>query len=650
MLVLSIDLETYSPVDLSKAGVYKYASHPEFEILLFAFSLNHSSPELFERPTRHSTLKINSVAIQEILEDPKIIKTAFNAQFERICLEKYYKINLPPDQWQCSSIYARYLGLPGDLAGAAKYLKTGEQKDAAGKRLINYFSKPCRPTKANGGRIRNLPEHDPEKWEQFKEYCLQDVKTETAIRQKLEDLRPFPDRERALYALDQKINDRGVAADPELIRCAVDMDAQVQAKMADAGKKLTGLENPNSVAQLKKWLSEKTGLQVDQVTKQTVAEMLALDLAPEVRRVLELRRDMAKTSIKKYRAMENSIGDDHRIRGLFQFYGAARTGRWAGRLVQMQNLPQNKMGDLGLARELLKRGDADALELLFGDIPPILSQLIRTAFVAPPGKVLLVSDFSAIEARVIAWLAGEEWRLKVFRGHGKIYEASAAAAFGVPIEDIAKDSPLRQQGKVLELACGFGGGYRAVAKMDYANAIAEEARQDVVRAWRKANPKIVAFWKACEAASMRAIELRETVSTGYLKMWYAKGTLSIGLPSGRALNYPNAKIEIDELYNRPRIAYDGMEQGKGFGRLSTYGGKLAENVVQAVARDCLAEALLRLKDRDIIMHVHDEVVLEVPEKEADLNEINGIMKEEISWAPGLPLAAEGFITKYYKKD
>ena len=649
MTILSIDIETYSSVDLTKSGVYAYTEAPDFEILLFGYALE-DGPAYVVDLARGETIPL---AIDIALNSPDVVKTAFNANFERTCIAKHFGKPMPAEQWRCSSVHALTLGLPIRLEDVAKALKLKHQKDTAGKALIRYFSMPCKPTNANGGRARNLPEHAPEKWEQFKAYCKQDVEVERAIREKL--LRyPVLPVEQKLWELDQKINDLGVRVAPNLVKHAITCDSQYQEKLESEAIKLTGLDNPNSVSQLKGWLKEATNLEVESLNKTAVPELLKQTDSQIVKRVLELRQEMAKTSVKKYLAMSRARCQDDRIRGLLQFYGANRTGRWAGRLVQVQNLPQNKLKDLDLARNLLLAGQYDTIELLFDSVPVVLSQLIRTAFIPAPGCRFVVADFSAIEARVIAWLAGEKWRMDVFNGHGKIYEASASAMFKVPIEEITKGNPLRQKGKIAELALGYQGAKGALITMGALNmGLTEEELPGLVTTWRQANPAIVQYWSDVEEAAMKAVRDKTSTELPHgLTFSYESGMLFIRLPSGRRLAYVRPRIEVEERFNKMGLTYEGYEQGK-WNRLRTYGGKLVENIVQATARDCLAEAMLLLDAAGyrIVMHVHDEVVMEVPNNDPHaLEDACEIMGQPIDWAPGLPLRADGFECQYYKKD
>lgn len=648
MRILSIDIETYSSVDLVKSGVYPYTEAPDFEILLFAYAWDDGPVEVIDL-TEVEDLPED---VMNALTDPSVIKTAFNANFERTCIAKHFDIECDPAQWQCTAVHAAYLGLPGSLDGVAKCLKLGAQKDTKGKNLIRYFSVPCKPTKANGGRTRNLPHHDPEKWQQFIEYNRQDVEVERAIRKKLERY-PVPEFEHRLWCLDQKIVDRGVMLDAELVEQAIKGDTAFHKQREDEAKALTGLENPNSVAQLKKWLEDEHNVNVTSLSKDNVAALIEQTENEDVKRVLRLRQEMSKTSVKKYQAMQRVRCRDGRARGLIQFYGANRTGRWAGRLVQVQNLPRNYLPDLALARELVRSGDHETLEMLYDNIPDVLSQLIRTAFIPSPGHRLIVSDFSAIEARVIAWLAGEKWRLDVFNSHGKIYEASASQMFGVPIEQITKGSDLRQRGKVAELALGYQGGVGALKQMGALDmGLTEEELPELVQTWRGANPNIVQFWYDVERAALTAVREKRKVPLRHgIAFLHEAGMMRIKLPSGRHLTYVRPKIGKNK-FGKDAISYEGVgDQGKWM-RLDTYGGKLVENIVQAVARDCLAVAMMRVADAGypIVMHVHDELVVDAPHGFGSLTEVEAIMSRPIEWAPDLPLKAEGFETDFYMKD
>lgn len=650
MRTLSIDIETYSPVDLAKAGVYPYAEHPEFEILLFAYAFDGEPVRCVELAQGESLPE----EVVSALTDPDTLKTAFNAQFERVCIGRFWGLSLPIEQWECTMIKSAMLGLPLSLAMVAKVLKLEQGKMEAGKALIRYFSLPCKPTKSNGGRTRNLPRHDLDKWRLFGEYCIRDVEVERAIRDKIAFF-DIPEMERALYVLDQEINDRGVLLDAELVRNAIEMDTVYKDKLTEEAKAITALDNPNSVAQLKEWVSDKLGEEVGSLTKGAIKDLSEETDDETVKAMLMLRLEMAKTSVKKYMAMANAVGADGRVRALLQFYGANRTGRWAGRLVQVQNLPQNHLDDLDLAREVVKSGDLDMLEMLYGNVPDTLSQLIRTAFVAKEGHTFVVADFSAIEARVIAWLAGEQWRLRVFETHGKIYEASASAMFGVPIEEIHKGSPLRQKGKVSELALGYQGGTGALIQMGALKmGLTEDELQPLVDAWRNANPAIVRLWYDVGNAAIRAVEtgLPTRILQGGITFGVSKGLLFVHLPSGRRLSYARPRVGINKFSSKA-LQYDGMSQTtKTWGTQDTYGGKLVENIVQAIARDCLAYAMLNLQSAgyNIVMHIHDEAVSEVPTDRDYLNDVCSIMSQPIPWAKGLPLRADGYVTPYYKKD
>lgn len=644
MQTLSLDIETFSSTDLFEAGVYRYTEARDFAVLMIAYAYNGGDVEIIDLTTENI-----SPDLLAALTDPAITKTAYNANFERTCLARYFGLELPPEQWQCTMVKAAMAGYPMGLDAVARAMKLDQQKDSSGKALIRFFSVPCKPTKSNGMRTRNLPQHDPFRWEDFKAYCVQDVKTEMAVLDRLSWF-DMPEQEKRLWALDQRINDLGIQVDTTFVEAAISIDQRHREELVYEAIRLTGLDNPNSAAQLKTWIGEQTGEEIGKLTKQTVPDLLKATDCETTTRVLEIRQELAKTSVKKYDAMHACVCDDSRVRGLLQFYGATRTGRWAGRLVQVQNLPQNHLPDLALARSIVREEDIDTLRLLYGNVPDTLSQLIRTAFVAPDDKTFAVADFSAIEARVIAWLAGEKWRLKVFETHGKIYEASAAQMFKVPIETISKGSPLRQKGKVAELALGYQGAQNALIQMGALRmGIAEDELPGLVSAWRKANPAIVRLWEAVEQAAMEAV-MGETMTTQGVSFSKTQGALVITLPSGRALYYQNAKLKPGR-YGEV-IAYDGMNQTtKQWGAQETYGGKLVENIVQAIARDCLAEAMLRLDDAGygIVMHVHDEVVIEMNEPGL-LGCVERIMGEPIPWAPGLPLKADGYITEFYKKD
>ncbi|HEK4699808.1 TPA: DNA polymerase [Clostridioides difficile] len=652
MRTLSIDIETYSDLDIKKVGVYRYVDSANFEILLFAYAFDNEEVKVIDLVNDEELPK----EVIEALNDNKVIKSAFNANFERTAISKFLNINLKPNEWSCTMIKALTLGLPGSLDSVSKALKFNEdkQKMKEGKALIQYFCKPCKATKVNKGRTRNLPIHDMEKWNKFKEYCKQDVVVEREIRNKLSKYKTT-EREIKLWYLDQRINDTGIKVDTELIENAIECDKRYTEKLTKEAIKITGLNNPNSPAQLKKWLSDKVSFEITSLTKESIPEILKQVDDENVVRTLELRKLMSKTSIKKYEAMKLAKGNDNRVRGLLQFYGANRTGRWAGRLVQVQNLPQNHIEDLDLARNLLKEGDFDLIELLYDSVPDVLSQLIRTAFIPSEGHRFIVSDFSAIEARVIAWLAGEKWRLDVFNSHGKIYEASASQMFKVPIESIKKGSELRQKGKLAELSNGYGGSVAALISMGAIKmGLKEEELQPIVTAWRNANPNITKFWWDVDKAAKKAIKDRTIVEIQHgIKFIYNPGVLFIELPSSRRLSYLRPKIEPHTTFSGDKITYEGMEQtSKQWKRIDTYGPKLVENIVQATARDCLREAMFNVTDAgySIVMHVHDELVIDVDKKGGSLEEVNSIMGKEISWAKGLPLKADGYECDYYKKD
>ncbi|ESA51672.1 TPA: DNA polymerase [Streptococcus pyogenes] len=637
---LNIDIETYSSNDI-KNGVYKYADAEDFEILLFAYSIDGGEVECLDL-TRQSLPE----DIKDMLFDDKVRKHAFNAQFERVCLSRYLGLPyyLDPCQWQCTMVLAQELGLPSSLEKCALYLKLVQEKDTSGKNLIRYFSLPCKPSKANGGRTRNLPEHAPEKWQMFIDYCIQDVVVEMAIAEKLESV-PVHDREWGYYACDQRINDRGVALDKELVASALYCKDVKMKSLSGELKAITGLDNPNSRAQLLPWLKEH-GYSVNGLTKADVEQELKT-AEGELKRVLELKLQTAMSSLKKYEAMERAMCSDGRVHGLLQFYGASRTGRWAGRVVQVQNLARNYIKDLDDAREYVKKRDIDAVEILYDSLNDTLKQLVRTALVAKDCCTFYVSDFSAIEARVIAWFAGEQWRLDVFSTHGKIYEASASQMFGIPIEEIDKE--LRQKGKISELALGYQGGPGALKQMGALNmGVKEEELQGLVDDWRRANKKIVQFWKDVQRAAIKAIKSRAPIKLGKLRFRYRKGFLFITLPSGRNLAYARAKVEPGDYGDK--IVYEGQGDKAYFTAQETYGGKLVENIVQATARDILAEALLRIEAAGygVVFHVHDEAIIEG--SGLTIEEVNDLMAQTPEWAEGLPLNSEGYITKYYMKD
>jgi DNA polymerase len=651
MHVISIDIETFSDIDLGKCGVYRYAESPSFDILLFSYSIDDGQIKLIDLASGE---KLPEEIINALM-DASIIKTAFNANFERVCLMKYLcrvlgkEVYLDPSSWRCSEVQAAMLGLPLHLEGVAQVLKLEEQKMLEGKTLIRYFCMPCKPTAANGGRTRNLPSDAPEKWEQFKDYNVRDVKVELAIRKKLEKY-PIPEAEHDLYVLDQKINDRGFQADMNFVMQAITCDRQFSVAATEKAYELTGLENPNSVAQLKDWLAGR-GVEVESLSKKNVQELVG-ETEGEVKEALKLRLLMAKTSVRKYEALERAVCSDGRVHGLLQFYGANRTGRWAGRLVQVQNLPQNHLEDLKLARDLVKEGRFEDIELLFGNTPGVLSELIRTAFVPKEGHRFIVADFSAIEARVISWLAGEKWRLEVFASHGKIYEAAASMMFHVPIEEVTKGSPLRQKGKISELACGYGGGVGALKAMGALEmGVEEDELQGLIDNWRTANPRIVNFWWEVDKAAITAVKERTKTRTHGIIFTYQSGMLFVTLPSGRNLVYVKPKLMLNK-FGREGLTYEGIGATKKWERIETYGPKIVENIVQATSRDLLADAMLRLDQAGfaIVAHVHDEVICEVPEGESSVEEICSFMSKGPKWAQGLPLTADGYECEFYQKS
>lgn len=657
---LSIDLETYSSVPIAKAGAQKYIASPDFEILLFAYSLDGS-------PVVCVDFAQGEMLPQEIanaLTSPDYIKHAYNAPFEWGCLSKYVGRQLPPEQWRCTMFHGLYAGYTAGLEATGRALGLAEDKRKlnTGKALIRYFCVPCAPSKANGMRTRNYPHHNPERWQLFKEYCCQDVVTEMEIERRLSAI-PVPDFVQKEWETDLIINSRGVAVDMEMVEGALELGATVRNSLMTEAMQISGLNNPNSVKQLAAWLEEETGEEVAALRKDTVAKMLARDdNSPQVQRMLEIRQELGKTSTKKYDAIEVAVCPDGRVRGLLQFYGANRTGRWAGRLVQVQNLPRTYTEPLELARELVKGRNLNALKAVYGSIPDTLSQLIRTAFIAPPGHILIDADFSAIEARVISWLAGEEWRLEVFRTHGKIYEASASQMFGVPLELIKKGNPeyaLRQKGKVAELALGYQGSTGALINMGALDmGIPEEDLPDIVTRWREANRRIRDLWYKMDAAAVQIITQGGAVGVNNVviarEFNYEQGTdcMTITLPSGRKLYYIEPQIGQNQWGN-PSISYMGMDQTtKKWKRIETYGGKLVENCVQAIARDCLAQAIEHLEAAGlpVIFHIHDEVVIDCPPNAATLEDVVKIIAQPIPWAPDLPLGADGWVGQFFKKD
>lgn len=651
--VMGVDIETYSSVDLLKSGVYRYVEAPDFDILLIGYKFDDED-EVRQIDTTADPRETWNEFL-DALFDQDIIKTAFNANFERTCLAKWTGSAMPPDEWRCTMIKALTLGLPGSLAsvGMALGLPEDKLKDPQGKALIQYFSKPCKPTRSNGQRCRNYPAHDPEKWALYRSYNRQDVVTEQEILKRLSIYKTTED-EQKLWSLDQDMNDHGVKLDRKLIRNIVDYDTHHREELQDEARQITGLSNPNSPAQLKDWL-ETEGIHQTSLSKDTITTLLKGDIPAEVRRVLEIRQALGKTSVSKYSTMLEAICDDDRLRGILQFYGANRSGRWAGRLVQTHNLARNTLPDLALARELVRDGDFDTLETLFGEPAFVFSELVRTAFIPSDGCRFVVSDFSAIEARVISWIAGEEWRLQTFRDGGDIYCATASQMYHVPVVKHGINGELRQKGKVAELACGYQGGVGAMKAMDREGKIPEEELQGVVDAWRAANPTIPKLWRTCEMAAKTAIREHRTVRIRHgIAFSYVNGNLFVKLPGGRKLCYWGTRLRQDDMTGRESIVYMGVNQTtKQWQETETYGGKLVENIVQATARDCLAVAMTRVAalGYKIVMHVHDEMIVDVPISDKDaLTVINKCMADPIDWAPGLPLKGDGYETPFYMKD
>lgn len=663
MIHLSIDLETYSDVNLKKAGLYRYVQSPAFEILLFAYSFDGAPTQVIDMAQGEEI----PMEVIHALTDPQCLKHAYNAAFEWYCLSKYMGAQLPPAQWRDTMLHGLYAGYTAglDATGRALGIPEDKQKLTTGKALIRYFCVPCKPTKANGGRTRNYPHHDPEKWELFKTYNGQDVVAEMEIERRL-SVFPVPDFVQKQWETDLLINARGVAVDMDFCEGALELGETIRAQLTDEAVQLSGLQNPNSVKQLARWLSAETGDDITTLRKETIKELLGRDNADHVQRMLEIRQELGKTSTKKYDAIEAAVCDDRRVRGLLQFYGANRTGRWAGRLVQVQNLPRTYTEPLEFARELVKGRKLDALRTVYGSPNDTLSQLIRTAFVAAPGNVLIDADFSAIEARVISWLADEEWRLEVFRTHGKIYEASASQMFGVPLERIKKGNPeysLRQRGKVAELALGYQGGVPAMRQMDTGKLLADlpdEEIKDIVDKWRNTNPKIRNLWYSFNDAAIRVIQnggsLRVRCCTFARECDCIRGTtcMTVSLPSGRKLYYVEPSVG-ENRWGGPSITYMGVNDKNKWGRIETYGGKLVENVVQAIARDCLAQAIEHLEAAGlpVVFHIHDEVVIDTAAfdtNDAMLDKVVKIMSTPIPWAEGLPLGADGWVGAFFKKD
>lgn len=657
---LSIDVETFSDVDLKKCGVYKYASSPDFEILLFGVSVDGGEVTVYDLASGDTVPE----EIIKAISDDSVIKWAYNASFERVCLSVWLKRNYPqyfssysiegdtvrnyldPSSWRCSLVWGAYMGLPLSLEGIGKVLKLENQKMAEGKALIRYFCVPCRPTKANGGRTRNLPEHDPVKWSTFIAYNKRDVETEMAIQQKLSNF-PVPDFLWEEYHLDQEINDRGIQLDMVLVEQAIAIDERSREEFSAKMRQLTALENPNSVQQMKEWLT-KHGLEVDSLDKKAVKELLKT-APPELAEVLELRRRLAKSSVKKYQAMQNAVCADGRARGMFQFYGANRSGRWAGRLIQLQNLPQNHMAHLEDARSLVRSGDYALLSALYDSVPEVLSELIRTAFVPRDGYKFIVSDFSAIEARVLSFLAGESWRLKVFAEIGDIYCASASAMFHVPVEKHGQNAHLRQKGKIAELALGYGGSVGALKSMGALEmGLSEEELQPLVDAWRTSNPNIVQLWWDVDNAVKTTVRQRLDTETHGIRFRYRSGMLFIVLPSGRQLCYVKPKMGTNK-FGGDSVTYEGVGSTKKWERIESYGPKFVENIVQAVSRDILMYAIRTLSHCFIVGHVHDELIIECG-MDVSLDAVCDQMGRTPPWIEGLNLRADGYETMFYKKD
>lgn len=657
---LSIDLETFSDVDLKKCGVYKYAASEQFEILLFGVSVNGGQVAVYDLASGETVPD----EIVRAISDDGVLKWAYNASFERVCLSMWmrryhpqhfrsYSIPedtvgdyLDPASWRCSLVWGAYMGLPLSLEGIGSVLKLGSQKIAEGKALIRYFCTPCKATKANGGRTRNLPCHDPEKWAVFKAYNRRDVETEMAVQEKLSKF-PVPDFLWEEYRLDQEINDRGIRLDMDVAENAIRMDERSRQELSEKMCRLTSLDNPNSVAQMKQWLADH-GLEVDSLDKKAVRELLKT-APPELADVLELRQQLAKSSVRKYQAMQHAVCADRRTRGMFQFYGANRSGRWAGRLIQLQNLPQNHLPDLEDARNLVKSGDYETLALLYDSVPEVLSELIRTAFVPRPGYKFIVSDFSAIEARVLSFLADEDWRIQVFENNGDIYCASASAMFHVPVEKHGQNAHLRQKGKIAELALGYGGSVGALKAMGALEmGLEEEELQPLVDMWRTSNPHIVQFWWSVDAAVKSAVNKRVDTEVCGIKFLYRSGMLFIVLPSGRRLCYVRPKMGLNQ-YGGDSITYEGVGATKKWERIESYGPKFVENIVQAVSRDILMYAIRTLSHCFIVGHVHDELIIEAS-MGVSLDAVCEQMGRTPPWISGLKLRADGYETMFYRKD
>ena len=649
MKKLSCDIETFSDVDLIRCGVYKYADSPNFEMLLFAYAVDDGDVHIIDIAGGE---ELPEEIIQAIKSDT-VVKTAYNAQFERVCLSRYLKLPegeyLNPQSWYCTAVQAAELALPLSLADVGSVLGLERQKMTEGKELIKYFCVPCKPTKSNGNRTRNRPCHDINKWETFKKYCMRDVDVERQIADKLK-MYPISDEEHRLYVLDQIINDRGVLVDSELAEQAVKLNSIQTAVAVEQAYMITGLENPNSVTQLKQWLKEK-GVEIESLSKKSV-KSLADETDGDVSEMLKLRLLMAKTSVKKYEAVIRSVCSDNRVHGMMRFCGANRTGRWSGNILQPQNLPQNHLPDLTLARDIVKDGDFEMLDMMFGNVPNVLSELIRTVLIPKPNHRFIVADFSAIEARVLAWIAGEQWRIDTFKNGGDIYCASASKMFKVPVEKHGVNGELRQKGKISELACGYGGSVGALKNMGAVEmGVQENELQGLINDWRNANPHIVRFWYEVGNAAMKAIKEKTTVPLGKLVFAYDRGILFIRLPSGRRLSYIKPRIGTNR-FGGDSITYMGINSAKKWDRLETFGGKLTENIVQGTARDLLANALINAANAgyDTVFHVHDEIICEVPNGYGSVDELCKLMCIKPEWADGLPLNADGFECEYYKKE
>lgn len=645
MKKLSIDIETFSDIDLIKCGVYKYADSPAFEILLFAYSIDDGEINIIDLVNGEELPE----EIAEAIKSDTVIKTAFNAQFERVCLSKHLGILLDPSSWYCTAVQAAELSLPSSLADVGAALGLERQKMTEGKELIKYFCVSCKPTKSNGGRTRNMPWDAPEKWALFKEYCKRDVDVERQIAKKLE-MYPISESEHRLYVLDQRINDRGVLVDLSLAQQAIKINSIQTAVATEQAYTLTGLENPNSVAQLKAWLTEN-GVEIESLSKKAVAA-LADETDGDIQEMLHLRLLMSKTSVKKYEAVMRSVCKDNRVRGMMRFCGASRTGRWSGNILQPQNLPQNHLPDLTLARDIVKDGDFEMLDMTFGNVPNVLSELIRTVLIPKSKYRFIVADFSAIEARVLSWLAGEQWRLDTFRNGGDIYCASASQMFRVPVEKHGVNGHLRQKGKISELACGYGGSVGALKNMGAVEmGVPEDELQGLINDWRNANPHIVKLWTEVGNTAMKAIKEKTIVSLGKLVFMYERGILFIRLPSGRRLSYIKPRIGTNR-FGGDSITYMGVGASKKWERLETFGGKLVENIVQAIARDLLASAMINVANAgyNIVFHVHDEIIAEVPDGQGSVDEMCKLMSINPDWADGIPLSADGYECEYYRKD